>query len=91
MDSAASGLGLNGTGETAQTSATGAGSESRRVGSGVSGTQDSIQISGASSALNRLNIDRAARIQQLTAAVQGGSYKVSGALVAAAMVGHAIS
>jgi anti-sigma28 factor (negative regulator of flagellin synthesis) len=55
-----------------------------------SGTQDSIRISGASSALNRLATDRAAHIQQLTAAVQSGSYSVSGDLVAGAMVANAL-
>jgi anti-sigma28 factor (negative regulator of flagellin synthesis) len=67
------------------------GSDSRRVGSSVSGAQDSIQISGPSSALNRMATDRAARIQQLTSAVQGGSYQVSSAKVGSAIVDHAAS
>ena len=54
------------------------------------GVQDSIRISGASSALNRLATDRAAHIQQLTTAVQNGSYSVSGAAVAGAIVTHAL-
>jgi hypothetical protein len=60
------------------------------VASGLSGGGDSIQISGASSALSRLAADRAAQIQQLTSAVQGGSYQVSGSLVGSAIVEHAI-
>lgn len=67
------------------------GADSRRTGSGISGAQDSIQISGASSALNRLDADRAARIQQLTSAVQSGTYNVSASLIAGAMVNHATS
>jgi anti-sigma28 factor (negative regulator of flagellin synthesis) len=55
-----------------------------------SGGQDSIQISGASSALNRLATDRAAHIQQLTAAVQSGSYGISSATLAGAMVAHSL-
>lgn len=51
---------------------------------------DSIGISGASSALNRVATDRAAHIQQLTAAVQNGSYKVSGAAVAGALIAYSL-
>jgi anti-sigma28 factor (negative regulator of flagellin synthesis) len=55
-----------------------------------SGSQDSIRISGASSALNSMATDRAARIRQLTAAVHSGSYGVSGAAVASAIVTHSL-
>ena len=69
----------------------GPGSSSSRIGPGSSGSGDSIQISGASSALNRLAADRAAQIQQLTSAVQSGSYQVSSSLVGNAIVEHGIS
>jgi anti-sigma28 factor (negative regulator of flagellin synthesis) len=69
----------------------GTGSESGRIGSNAAGTQDSIQISGPSSALNRLATDRVARIAQLTAAVQGGSYQVSASKISNAIVGQATS
>jgi anti-sigma28 factor (negative regulator of flagellin synthesis) len=89
LDPALTGTSVTRPGETAQTApAGGLGAASGRIG-GDSG--DSIQISGASSALNRLSADRAARIQQLTALVQGGSYQVSGAQVGRAMVDHAVS
>lgn len=62
---------------------------SGRSAAGAAG-QDSIQISGASNALNRLATDRAAHIQQLTAAVQSGSYSVPGAAIARAMVAQSL-
>jgi anti-sigma28 factor (negative regulator of flagellin synthesis) len=71
--------------------AEGADSASSRVSSTVYGGQDSIQISGASSAVNRAETDRAAHIQQLTAAIQGGSYNVSSARVSSAIVDYATS
>lgn len=67
------------------------GSDSRRIGSSVSGAQDSIQISGASTALNRLATDRTARIQQLTTAVQSGAYQLSSLQVGSAIVEYAAS
>lgn len=82
---------LNGA-EIGQTGGAGApDANSRRTGFENFGAQDSIQISGASSALNRLDTDRAARIQQLTSAVQSGTYSVSSSLIAGAMVNHAVS
>jgi anti-sigma28 factor (negative regulator of flagellin synthesis) len=69
----------------------GSGADSNRVASGLSGGGDSIQISGASNALSRLAADRAAQIQQLSSAVQDGSYQVSGSLVGSAIVEHAIT
>jgi len=87
LDSSVTGSGLAG-----QTTATGgAGADARNVGSGASAGQDSIQISGASSALNSMSADRAARIQQLTGAVQGGTYQVSASAVSRAIVEHATS
>jgi anti-sigma28 factor (negative regulator of flagellin synthesis) len=69
----------------------GAGSDSRRVGYGSSGAQDSIQISGASSALSSFSCDRASRIAQLTTAVQNGSYQVSSSAISRAVVDQAFS
>jgi hypothetical protein len=67
----------------------GTGADSTRI-RGDSSAGDSIQISGPSSALNRLAVDRAARIHQLSALVQSGSYQVSGAQVGRAIVEHAL-
>jgi len=64
----------------------GSGYDSRRTGNT---SADSIRISGPSSALASLASDRAARIQQLTAQVQGGTYNVSSSLIGQAIVGHA--
>jgi len=96
LDAAPTGTGITGAGETGQTVAPGAGSgsDSRRIGGDShlsTEAADSIQISGPSSALNLLSSDRAARIQQLTAQVQAGSYNVSGPKVSQAIVGHAVS
>jgi anti-sigma28 factor (negative regulator of flagellin synthesis) len=68
----------------------GSGSGSGRIG-GDSAGGDSIQISGPSSALNLLSTDRAARVQQLTAQVQTGSYNVASPKVSQAIVGYAVS
>jgi anti-sigma28 factor (negative regulator of flagellin synthesis) len=91
LDPALTGTGITGAGETGQAvPAGGSGSDSRRIG-GDSAGADSIQISGPSSALNRLSADRTARIEQLTALVQNGSYGVSGAQVSQAIVDQAVS
>jgi anti-sigma28 factor (negative regulator of flagellin synthesis) len=88
----AGGIGAGGPGEVGQASqANGPDSGSQRVSGANSGTVDSIQISGASSALNRLASDRTAQIQQLTSAVQSGRYQVSSSLVSNAIVEHAIA
>jgi len=88
LDSTAAG-GPGGVGQA--TPAGGSGSNGNRIGSGSSGSGDSIQISGASSALNRLAADRADQIQQLTSAVQSGSYQVSSSLVSTSIVEHGIT
>jgi anti-sigma28 factor (negative regulator of flagellin synthesis) len=88
LDSTAAG-GPGGVGQTIP--AGGSGSNSNRVGASSSGSGDSIQISGASSALNRLAADRTAQIQQLTSAVQNGSYQVSSSLIGSAIVEHGIT
>jgi hypothetical protein len=91
LDSALTGTGITRSGETGQTAPIGAsGTDSRRIGSDSSGG-DSIQISGPSSALNRLSTDRAARLEQLTALVQGGSYQVSSTGVGRSIVEDAVS
>lgn len=56
----------------------------------LGGVTDSVGLSGPSAALNRFAQDRAARIQKLAAAVQNGSYQVTGAAVSRAMVEHSI-
>ena len=90
LDSALAGTGSARTSETAQAvPAGGAGADSRRIGG--DSVSDSIQISGPSSALSQLSNDRAARIQQLTAQVQAGSYNVAGSQVSRAIVGDAVS
>lgn len=66
--------------------ATGSGYDSRRL---TGSSPDSIRISGPSSALASLAADRAARIQQLTAQVQSGTYNVSSSLISQAIVSHA--
>src|SRR5580698_3026483 len=91
LDAALPGTGITGSGETGQTvPAGGTGSDSRRIGADFAGA-DSIQISGPSSALNRLSTDRAARVQQLTAQVETGAYNVPASEVSQAIVGHAVS
>jgi anti-sigma28 factor (negative regulator of flagellin synthesis) len=96
LDPALTGTGVTGPGETGHTApAGGANANAGRIGgstsSGESSGGDSIQISGPSNALNSFSADRAARIQQLTAQVQGGTYQVSGSLVGRAIVGDAVS
>ncbi len=70
-------------------------SESGQSGRGSSTTapagDDSISLSGASNAVSQFATDRSARVQQLAAAVQGGTYQVSSAAVSAAIVGHGLS
>jgi Anti-sigma-28 factor, FlgM len=84
--------GVGGIGDVGQAApAGGSGPGANRVGTGGPGAADSIQISGASSALNRLAADRTGQIQQLTSAVQSGSYQVSSALVGGAIVDHGIA
>jgi anti-sigma28 factor (negative regulator of flagellin synthesis) len=91
LDPASTGTGITGPGETGQSAPVGGtNADARRIGGSTAGG-DSIQISGASNALNSLSADRAARIQQLTAQVQGGSYQVSSSLVSRAIVGDAVS
>jgi anti-sigma28 factor (negative regulator of flagellin synthesis) len=78
------------TGETDQAGSVGAATSSGRFSTRSTST-DNVQISGPSSALNQLATERAARIDQLTAIVQGGSYDVSSAKVGRAVVSDAVS
>ena len=89
LDPALTGTGITGPGGAGQTAPVGGANASRTGGSTAGG--DSIQISAPSNALNSLSANRAGRIQQLTAQVQGGSYQVSGSLVSRAIVGDAVS
>ena len=57
----------------------------------VSGAGDSISLSGASSAFSKSSAERAARIQQLTAAVQNGSYRVPAAAISSAIVRNGLA
>jgi anti-sigma28 factor (negative regulator of flagellin synthesis) len=90
LDSALTGAGIARSGETGQTAPTGGGAaDSRRIGDSTG--VDSIQISGPSSALSNLSAERTARVQQLTALVQGGSYQVPSSRVGRAIVDNALS
>jgi anti-sigma28 factor (negative regulator of flagellin synthesis) len=86
--------------DSAQTSAVGSSGSVAGAGSGskagvqrgeAAGSQDSIAISGPSSALNRLTGDRATRIEQLTAAVRAGSYQIGSSALSSSIVNHAVS
>jgi anti-sigma28 factor (negative regulator of flagellin synthesis) len=55
------------------------------------GAGDSISLSGASNALNQFTAHRSARIQQLTAAVQNGSYHVSSSALSSAIVRNGLA
>lgn len=91
LDTALTGTGVAGPGEAGQAGSAGtARSDPSRSSGGASGG-DSIQISGPSSALNRLSADRSARLEQLSALVQGGTYQVQSAQVSRALVEHAAS
>jgi anti-sigma28 factor (negative regulator of flagellin synthesis) len=90
LDPAITGSGIGRTGETGQTQPTGAGGGPNSA-SGRAIGADSVSISGASSALNQSTAERSARIEQLTALVQGGSYDVSSTVVGHAVVGNALS
>jgi len=55
------------------------------------GAGDSISLSGTSNALNQFETHRSARIQQLTAAVQNGSYHVSTSALSSAIVRNGLA
>jgi hypothetical protein len=52
---------------------------------------DGIRISVASTALNQLSASRSAKIDRVTAAVQGGSYQTSSTATGNAVVADALS
>ncbi|HWE49113.1 MAG TPA: flagellar biosynthesis anti-sigma factor FlgM [Bryobacteraceae bacterium] len=80
-----------GTGNVTGTASTEAAGNSRRAGgANVSDTQDTSSVSGISSLLSNLSAERAARVQQLAAQVQGGTYNVPSAAIGHAMVSQAI-
>jgi anti-sigma28 factor (negative regulator of flagellin synthesis) len=90
LDPAITGAAIGRTGETDQTASVGAGGGAGRT-AGRGGSTDTVQISGPSSALNHLAAERTARIEQLTALVQGGSYDVSSAKVGRSIVSDALA
>lgn len=55
------------------------------------GGGDTIRLSGPSSALGAMSAQRTARIQQITAQVQAGTYNVPASTVSKALVAHAAS
>ena len=59
------------------------------IGSGSNLNGDSIAFSGASQAWSASFSDRAARIGQLTAAVQNGTYNVSSAAIGQSIIASA--
>jgi anti-sigma28 factor (negative regulator of flagellin synthesis) len=59
------------------------------IGSGSNLNGDSIAFSGASQAWSASFTDRAARIGQLTAAVQNGTYQVSSAAIGQSIIASA--
>lgn len=67
------------------------GQAARSASSRSAGAGDTISLSGASNALNQFTTDRAARIQQLTAAVQNGSYRVSSSALSGAIVRNGLA
>lgn len=56
-----------------------------------SASQDSIAISGPSSAFSRLTNDRASRVEQVAASVRAGSYQIASSTLSSAIVAHSIS
>jgi len=87
LDSALTGPGVNRSNEAAPAPSAGTGYDSRRIG-GDAAAGDSIRISGASGALAGFAADRAARIQQLTAQVQAGTYDVPSSRISQAIVSY---
>jgi len=90
LDPSINGSGIGQLGETGHAQPVGTGAGSSRAGGRATGA-DSVSISSASSAFNQFTTERTARIEQLTALVQGGSYDVSSAKVGRAVVGDALS
>ena len=89
LDSSVAGADVSRSNEAAAAQAPGSGYDSRRIG-GSSAGGDSIRLSGASSALASLAADRTARIQQLTAQVQAGTYNVPAMRISQALVNQSM-
>jgi hypothetical protein len=70
----------------AGTGATPADGKNRTSGGGDGPSSDRVAVSGASSAWAASFSDRAARIQQLTADVRGGTYHVSSGAISQSIV-----
>lgn len=60
-----------------------------RVSGAETGGRDSAEISGTSQLISAASSERSARIAQLAAAVQGGTYSVSGSAISQAVVAEA--
>lgn len=73
-----------------QVSDTGAASSSRSSASGVQPGSDRTSISGAASLLAASASNRATRIEQLSAAVQAGTYQPSSSAISHAIVSQAL-
>jgi anti-sigma28 factor (negative regulator of flagellin synthesis) len=82
------GAGASGTSRTQEVSTPHTGS--KPVSGGTSSGEDQVQISSLSSTLSAHGSDRAARVAQLAAAYQSGSYQVNATAVSKAMVNHAL-
>jgi anti-sigma28 factor (negative regulator of flagellin synthesis) len=76
--------------ESRQTEAVGANGAGHSSGRS-SGAGDSISLSSVSNALHQFTADRTARISQLAASVQNGSYNVSSSKLSAAIVSSALA
>ena len=82
---------LSTVGNQAAETVTESGQAARGASARGAGAGDSISLSGASNALNQFSTDHAARIQQLTAAVQNGSYRVSSSALSSAIVRNGLA
>lgn len=89
LDSSVTGNGVGRSNESAPAQPSGSGYDSGRIG-GSSAGGDSIRISGATSALAGLAADRTARMQQLAAQVQAGTYNVPAMRISQAMVSQSM-
>jgi anti-sigma28 factor (negative regulator of flagellin synthesis) len=83
------GAGASGTGRAQELSRATTGGGHPASGSGGVG-EDQVSISAISSSISSQGSDRAARVQQLAAAYQGGHYQVNATEVSRAMVNHAL-
>jgi flagellar biosynthesis anti-sigma factor FlgM len=82
------GAGTSGTSRTQEVSTPHSGS--KPASAATSSGEDQVQISSLSSTLSSHGSDRAARVAQLAASYQSGSYQVNSTAVSKAMVNHAL-